>query len=126
MKVAFPSNENKGLESEVYNHFGSAKVFVIVETDDGAFDVLFNQDLNHQHNNCQPLKALGGTTVDAVVVGGIGGGALRKLNAAGVKVFRAVPGDVKANLDLFKGGKMSEYLPEHTCSGHGPDGECSH
>ena len=43
-----------------------------------------NNDLDHQHGNCQPLAALGGVTVDAVVVGGIGGGALRKLANAGI------------------------------------------
>ena len=77
MKVAFPTQENNGMESMIYNHFGSAKIFVIVETDDGSSETILNQDLNHQHGQCQPMAALGGNDVDAVVAGGIGGGALR-------------------------------------------------
>ena len=31
MKICFPVAENKGLESPVYNHFGSAPMFLLVD-----------------------------------------------------------------------------------------------
>ncbi len=86
MRIAFPTKENKGLESTVYTHFGSAPVFVVVDSEEGGLEILDNQDLGHEHGNCQPLAAIGGTLVDAVVVGGIGGGALKKLANAGASV----------------------------------------
>jgi predicted Fe-Mo cluster-binding NifX family protein len=126
MKVAFPTQESNGLDSTVYNHFGSAKMFVIVETDDGSMDTVFNQNLNHQHGHCQPMVALGGNHIDAVVVGGIGGGALRKLNAEGKKVFRAAEGSVKENLELIQSNKLPEITLDQTCAGHGGIGGCTH
>ncbi|RME41495.1 MAG: diguanylate cyclase, partial [Deltaproteobacteria bacterium] len=33
MKVCFPVNNDQGLESEVYGHFGSAPAFVVVDTE---------------------------------------------------------------------------------------------
>ena len=79
------------------------------------------------HNHCQPLVALGGTQVDAVVVGGIGGGALRKLLNAGIKAYRAVEGTVLENLALANNDKLDEFSPEHTCQGHHHGiGECVH
>ncbi|MGD9363722.1 MAG: NifB/NifX family molybdenum-iron cluster-binding protein, partial [Desulfobacterales bacterium] len=86
-----------------------------------------NHDLNHAHGKCQPLVALGGKTVDAVVVGGIGGGALKKLTEEGVKTYRAVEGTVSENLSLIKDGKLPEFTLDHTCKGHQHGiGECVH
>ena len=99
MKIAFPTQENHQMESEVHNHFGSAKYFIVVDAETNELSAIENQDLDHQHGNCQPLAALGGVAVDAVVVGGLGGGALRKLVDAGVRTYRAVEGTVSENLD---------------------------
>ena len=98
----------------------------MVNADGDDVAVVDNQDLNHEHGNCQPLAALGDQTVDAVVVGGIGGGALMKLNAAGIKTYRAVEGTVAENLELVKSGKLPEFSPFHTCAGHAGNAGCSH
>ncbi len=126
MKIAFPTREDKGAESRVYGHFGSAPRFVIIEADDGSATLVENTDADHLHGQCQPLKALGGAKVDKVVVGGIGAGALQKLNTAGVKVYRAVEGTVNENLGLIKIDKLPEFTPDLTCAGHSKDGGCAH
>ena len=118
MKIAFPTQEDKNIESPVYSHFGSARFFIIVDAETGEQETLYNHDLNHAHGRCQPLVALGGRTVDAVVVGGIGSGALKKLAEEGVKTYRAVEGTVSENLSLIKNGKLPEFSPAHTCKGH--------
>ena len=33
MKICFPVQNDNGIESTVYNHFGSAPVFVVFDTD---------------------------------------------------------------------------------------------
>jgi predicted Fe-Mo cluster-binding NifX family protein len=126
MKIAFPTNEDKGLQSPVYGHFGSAPFFIVVDAESEELTVLGNQDLSHTHGNCQPLQALGGTAVDAVVVGGIGGGALRKLFEADIRTYRAVEGTVSDNLTLFRAEKLPPFTMEHTCQGHQGIGECVH
>ncbi len=125
LKIAFPIQDDKGAESLVYGHFGSATFFIVVDCDGGTVESLVNQDKEHDHGHCQPLKALG-TRVEAVVVGGIGAGALRGLQAGGIKVFRGVEGTVSENLNLIKSGRLPEFTMEHTCAGHGPHGACSH
>ena len=52
---------------------------------------LNNHDEHHVHGACNPLKALAGRAVDAVIVGGIGAGAVRGLRQAGIAVFRSPP-----------------------------------
>ncbi len=125
MKIAFPIQDNKGLASAVFGHFGSAPHFIIVDSISGTFEAFGNPDREHQHGRCQPLKALGGKPVDAVVVGGIGAGALLKLNAAGIRTYRAVEGTVNENLELIQSGALPMFTLDHTCTGHDAGGDCA-
>jgi predicted Fe-Mo cluster-binding NifX family protein len=126
MKIAFPAQEDMGLESPVYGHFGSAPFFIIVDSESRDYEATGNPDQAHQHGQCQPLAALSGKPVDAVVVGGIGAGALFKLNAAGIKTFRAVEGTVFDNLSLIQENRLPQFTMEQTCAGHAGGGGCAH
>ncbi len=126
MKVCFPVMENQGLESQVYGHFGSAPGFVIVDIASSEITAISNRDRIHQHGACNPIAGLEGHEVDAVVVGGIGGGALHKLNNAGMRVFRAQPGTVSENVSLFRANCLNEFLPGQSCGGHDRGRGCSH
>ena len=126
MKIAFPTQEPRGLQSPVYGHFGSADYFIIVDSDSGKFESAANPDKDHTHGQCQPLKALSGKVVDAVVVGGIGAGALQRLNAEGIQTYRAVEGTVSENLKLILSGILPMFTPEHTCAGHSGQEGCAH
>ena len=119
MKVCFPVADNQGLASQVFNHFGSAPEFVLVDLSTGVLTSIKNSDQIHQHGACNPVAGLGGHTVDAIVVGGIGAGALHKLNSAGIRAFKAHDGSISENIDMIKVGTIQEYLPGHTCGGHG-------
>jgi predicted Fe-Mo cluster-binding NifX family protein len=126
MKVCFPVAVNRGLESQVFGHFGSAPGFVVVDIVTCELTAINNGDQIHEHGACNPVAGLNGHQVDAVVVGSIGGGALRKINAAGMRVFQAQEGTVAENVALFKSNELPEYLPGHTCGGHGNSQGCSH
>jgi predicted Fe-Mo cluster-binding NifX family protein len=118
MKVCFAVEKDEGTSSKVYDHFGSAPTFILVDTEFGRETIVDNKDRNHVHGACNPIMAIGGQAVDAVVVGGIGAGALMKLNADGIKVYRSVKETVKDNLDLLKDNKLPELTVHHTCKGH--------
>lgn len=122
MKICIPVQENKGMESVPFNHFGSAPMFVICDLDNNEVRSIGNGDLGHEHGKCQPIKALSGETVDAVIVGGIGQGAIMKLNSMGIKVYRACEGNVSSNLQMLKENKLNEFPANHSCNHDG----CSH
>ena len=86
MKICVPVEVNNGLESRPFGHFGSAPMFVVCDLESGDLSTINNGDLGHEHGMCQPIKALAGNVVDAVIVGGIGQGAIAKLNSMGIKV----------------------------------------
>jgi predicted Fe-Mo cluster-binding NifX family protein len=124
MKVGFAVQLNEGLESTVYGHFGSAPAFVIVDTDLKQVSAVDNTNAHHVHGACNPIMALGGNSVDAMVVGGIGAGAIMKLNAMGIKVFRAGAPTVNENIALLGENRLQEVSMNDSCQEHG--GQCGH
>ena len=126
MKVCFPVENNQGMESPVYNHFGSAPLFVVVDTETSQVAEVINRDLHHAHGACSPVKALGGHAVDAVVVGGIGGGALNGLLQAGIRVYRSEALSIAENVVRLRDGGLAQWEANQTCGGHGHGHSCQH
>jgi predicted Fe-Mo cluster-binding NifX family protein len=118
MTICFPVTRNDGLESQISAHFGSAPMFLLVDERTGEIKEQSNRDKGHEHGRCQPLKALAGETVDAIVVGGIGKGALTGLHQAGLKVFQAQSGSIADNLTQITAGKLPQLTLNDVCSGH--------
>jgi predicted Fe-Mo cluster-binding NifX family protein len=125
MTLCIPVTEDRGLASPLCAHFGSAPLFLVVEPETGACRAIFNSNQHHAHGMCHPLAALSGQSIDAMVVGGIGMGALGKLMAAGIKVYLAEQETVEQVLAAHKAGSLREATPESACGhhGHGPHGQ---
>lgn len=122
MIVCFPTVEDKGLESRLSGHFGSAPWFVAVDTETGEAKAVPNRNKEHEHGRCNPVGALSGLSPDAVVVRGIGPGAIGKLQAMNLKVLRAQASTVKQALEQFQQGSLPEMTYEEACRSHG--GSC--
>ena len=124
MKVGFAVQADEGMESIVYGHFGSAPTFIIVDTELKQVLGLDNRNMHHEHGACNPIMAFNGNRVDAMVVGVIGGGALMKLNALGVRVYGAGAMTVTENIALLEGNKLQELSMNNSCRAH--QGQCGY
>ena len=114
MKVCFPVQNDQGIESKVFNHFGTAPVFMVFDTDTKNISAITNNDQHHAHGACNPIKALGDQMVDAIVVGGIGGGALSRLNQLGIRVYCSAAANIKDNIAMFQSQQLSEYTMQQS------------
>ena len=126
MKVCFPIEKDQGLASVVFGHFGSAPMFLLVDTEVYQSTVITNSDQHHSHGACNPLKALSGQQIDGIVVGGIGAGALNHLQRSGLRVFKAQGTTVQENVEMIAGNSLPEFTAQDSCSGHGSGNGCSH
>ena len=126
MKVCFPVQQDEGIESKVYSHFGSAPLFIVVDTETNLVATINNRDQHHSHGACNPLKALDNQKVDAVVVGGIGAGALTRLNQLGISVHRAQAATVRENVFLYTAQNLPAFTVQGCCGGRSHDGKCAH
>jgi predicted Fe-Mo cluster-binding NifX family protein len=124
MRIAIPVAKYCGLESTVYGHFGSAPVFALVDTETLSVEAIGNCDHAHVHGACSPMKALSGARPAAVIVGGIGAGALLGLREAGIKVYRASGGTVADAVRQFKSAALPEIEADGACAGHDGGHSC--
>lgn len=119
MKICIPATTGDSQTAAVHEHFGSAPYFMIYDTQTGSFETLANDNRHHAHGACQPLRALAGRTVDAVITGGMGFRAVRQLNESGIKAYRSLPGTVLEIARNFTNGELEEITADNACSGHG-------
>ena len=87
MKMCIPTRDERGMQSEVFDHFGSAPFFTLVDSESGQVEVEQNDNTHHGHGTCHPLRQFGSHSIDAVVCQAMGRGAVASLKEAGVRVF---------------------------------------
>ena len=119
MRICIPLVEDRGLDSKISEHFGSAPFFLIYEIDSKAVEVIKNSNSHHSHGMCHPLSVLSPYKLDAVVCSGMGGGAIAKLNAAGIKIYTGGGGNAKDVIAAFASNQLSELTPDKACARHG-------
>ena len=122
MKIGFAVQLDEGIKSVVYDHFGSAPAFIIVDTETNQVLAVGNRNAHHEHGMCNPIAALNGNRIDAMIVGGIGPGALMKLNAMGIQVYRSAAPTVTENLALLSGSRLQLLSMDESCRSH--QGQC--
>ena len=119
MNLCIPTETNEGKNAVVCVHFGSAPYFTIVDTEKDSVEIINNANQHHAHGMCQPMNALMGKKIDAVVTGGMGARAVQGLNQGGIKAYRAIPGTVADIADQFVKGGLEEITANNACAQHG-------
>ena len=120
----FLVEKDEGLASAVYGHFGSAPMFLLVDTEYNRATIITKADSHHSHGACKPMKALSGEQVDGIVVGNIGAGARIQLQRSGLRVFKAQGATVRENIEKITIDTLPEFNDRDNCAGHGNGGCC--
>jgi len=107
MKIAVTST-GANLDAEVDPRFGRAKIFIIVDTETGDFEVLDNaQNVNAaQGAGIQAGTSISDKGVEYLLTGHCGPNAFRTLASANIKVITGAEGTVKQAVEDFKNGKL--------------------
>ncbi len=131
MKVCFPVIKDEGMASSIYGHFASAPQFVLVDTETEETTAVHNHDKDAPEAGCNPFKALSGSQLDGVIVGGIGDNLLELLNMMGFRVYEAQSESVRENVELFGRQELPELKKQGSvdagrCGGAEGSHQCSH
>ncbi|MEZ4386334.1 MAG: NifB/NifX family molybdenum-iron cluster-binding protein [Candidatus Krumholzibacteriia bacterium] len=124
MKICMPTMGSAGLAETLNGHFGSAATFTICDTETGEVRTIANGNRHHAHGMCQPLGALAGEKIDAVLTGGMGRRAVQLMTDGGIRVFRLAGATVAEALAAFEAGALSELTVDAACGGHGHGRTC--
>ena len=124
---------------QIFQHFGHAEQFKIYDVENGKIAGSTVADTNGQGHGAL-AAILQNLKVDALICGGIGGGAQMALAEAGIKLYGGVSGSCDAAVEALLAGTLG-YNPNvkcnhhdhehgeggHTCGGHGcGKGNCLH
>ncbi len=118
MRICIPTIDDRGPEGLPSAHFGASPFFTFFDLDTGEWEAVSNHSGSHEHGACRPLDALMSRTVDAVLCGGLGGGAFSRLRACGIRVYLTREPDTRACLEAFKAGRLREIAEAEVCQGH--------
>lgn len=102
---------------EIFQHFGHTKSFKVYDVDQGKVTNSTVVDTNGSGHGAL-AGVLTALHVDAVICGGIGGGAQNALAAANIRVYGGVSGQADQAVEALLANKL-EYNPNVQCSHHG-------
>ena len=110
----------------VFQHFGHTEYFKVYEVEDGK--VVSGEVIGSEGSGHGALAGLlAGKKIDALICGGLGGGAMNALTEAGIEVCSGVQGDADAAVEAYlrgeleSGGVNCDHHGEHH---HEEEGGC--
>ena len=103
---------------QVFQHFGHCKLFCLADTETGSRELI--DPMGEGHGALAGFLQAHG--VDALICGGIGGGARVALAQAGITLYPGVTGDVEAAIAALQNGTLN-YNPDTVCNHHHDHGE---
>lgn len=110
---------------QIFQHFGHTEQFKVYDVQGGKIISSEIVDTNGSGHGAL-AGVLSALNVDALICGGIGGGAQMALAAAGIQLYGGVSGDADAAAEALASGTLS-FNPNVMCSHHGAhhhDGDC--
>lgn len=109
----------------IFQHFGHTEYFKVYETENGQIT-----DARIINTNGSGHGALAGflqeLKAEALICGGIGGGARQALGSVGIQIYGGVSGDADKAVEALLNGGLS-FDPDAACSHHGEhhhEGNC--
>lgn len=109
----------------IFQHFGHSAQFKVYDVQNGRIVASEIVDTNGSGHGAL-ASLLSGLNADALICGGIGGGAQMALAAAGIRVFGGVSGDADEAVEALLAGVL-DFNPNVRCSHHdhhGADHSC--
>ena len=117
----------------VFQHFGHSSQFKIYDVEDGNIVKAEVVDTNGQGHGAL-VGFLQAQEVNAVIAGGIGGGAQNALAQAGIRLYGGASGSADEAVKAFLSGGLSfdpnvmcshhSHGEEHSCGSHSCGGSC--
>jgi predicted Fe-Mo cluster-binding NifX family protein len=109
-RIVVPTDDERGLNARLSEHFGRAPYFVVVELEDGnvsSVQVIPNES-EHFGGFGRAAEAILRLRPSAVITYGMGPRALKAFQEAGVAVLRANADTVKGVIEAYRRGELEE------------------
>lgn len=102
---------------QIFQHFGHTEQFKVYTIEDGKIVASEVVDTNGSGHGAL-AGVLSSLHADALICGGIGGGARMALDEAGIKLYGGVTGDADKAVEALIAGSL-DFNPDVQCNHHG-------
>jgi len=124
-RIAVPSIDEGGINSQRSGHFGQCDVFTLVDVEGGEIkQVTTISNQSHVQGGCMvPVNLLAEHKVNALIVGGIGMRPLMGFRQVGIDVYYDVTRqEIKPVVEDLIAGKLPQITDNQVCGGGGSEG----
>ena len=120
MKIAVATEDNRGLEAVISQHFGRCPYYMLVEVNDKEIGEVKALENPLYENHGQPGEVpafIKSTGAQVIIAGGMGPKAIGFFEQYGIQVATGVSGTVQAVIGLYLDGQIQGASP---CMNHEP------
>lgn len=117
MKIAIPTDGERGLEERVGEHFGRVPTYTMVNTETDEVFVIANTS-EHMGGQGYPPELLAKEGVEVMLCAGLGRRAVMMFQELGIMVYVGAQGTVRDAVNMWQEGKLQPATDENACRQH--------
>lgn len=114
MKVAMPTDGERGLEENIAQHFGRSPTFTIYDTEKEDVNVIENQS-KHRGGKGNPPELLAEEDVDVMICSNLGRKAVNLFEDLGIHVYCGAGGTVQEAIEAWENDELEEATVAEAC-----------
>jgi len=117
MKIVIPTNNKKGLENKIADHFGRCSTYTIIN-EQGKLIEIINNTSEHMGGQGLPPELMKKYETDVLLCKGIGPRAIDLCKELGIEVYVYQAETVKEIFQLWQNNKLKKAGVEDSCDEH--------
>lgn len=117
MRIAIPTDSEKGIEDTVSQHFGRCRTFTILDEQGKVLEIVDNRG-EHFGGIVKPPVILKQHNADILLCRGLGPRAIEMFKQFGIKVYVCQAGTVREMFELWKNSELKPASSDDACKEH--------
>jgi len=117
MKIVIPTNNKKGLEDEISDHFGRCLTYTFINEQGEVIEIIDNTS-EHMGGQGLPPELMKKHQADVLLCKGIGPRAINLCKELGIEVYVYQVKTVKEIFQLWQNNKLKKAGVEDACDEH--------
>ncbi|MEA1925069.1 MAG: NifB/NifX family molybdenum-iron cluster-binding protein [Candidatus Altiarchaeota archaeon] len=117
MRIAVPSNGDKGMDEVVGEHFGRVPTYTIFEDQSREVEIIPNKS-QHMGGGGLPPDLLQEKGVDVMICSSLGRRAIDLFQEKGIRVYVGASGLVRDAIEQWEKGGLVEATDKNACERH--------
>lgn len=115
MKITFPTNDDKGLEGQLADHFGRAPTFTIIDSETEELNVIDNSGEHFGGRQSAPVLVINNGT-NVLICKALGRKAIARFAESNIDVYITEKLTVKNALEAYKKQELRKATDNEACA----------